>query len=201
MYATHSGRCGRVRASAAAAILSLALGIGATTAIFTVMDALVFRPLPVKDPQQLALVYRGAGGVPLSYNMWNELREQQDVFSGMFAYMPVDFDVATASEEKRSIPGLLRQRRLFQALWESAAIAGRTLQRSDDARGAPLVCVISYGFWQAAVRRITWSDWQNALSEWTAVSKWPASRPPVSSAFDVGETFDVIVPLEKRKGN
>ena len=61
----------------AAAVLSLGLGIGATTAIFSVLDALILRPLPVTDPQRLVLVNRGVGGTVLSYNMWKQIRQQQ----------------------------------------------------------------------------------------------------------------------------
>ena len=61
----------------AVAVLSLALGIGATTAIFSVMDALMFRPLPITDPQQLVAVGRTMGGY-FSYKTWNLIRDQQD---------------------------------------------------------------------------------------------------------------------------
>ena len=59
------------------AMLTLALGIGATTAIFSVMDALMFRPLPIRDPQQLVAVGRSMGGF-FSYKTWELIRDQQD---------------------------------------------------------------------------------------------------------------------------
>src|ERR1019366_4594641 len=88
----------------AVAVLSLALGIGATTAIFSVMDALMFRPLPITDPQQLVVVGRTGGSV-FSYKMWKQMRDQQDVFSGVFAYMQTTFALANRGE-KQSIPGI-----------------------------------------------------------------------------------------------
>ena len=129
----------------AVAVLSLALGIGATTAIFSVMDALMLRPLPITDPQQLVSVGRTGGGF-FSYKMWKQIRDQQDVLSDMFAYMQTTFALANRGE-KQSIPGIYVSGDYFNTLGVSA-IRGRTLLPSDDQRGAALVCVISYGFWQ-----------------------------------------------------
>src|SRR5215472_3294893 len=75
----------------AVAILTLALGIGANTAIFGLVDALLLRPLPVKDPQQITtLAYQLKGGQLLnnfSYPDFRDIREQtKDVFSDAFAY-------------------------------------------------------------------------------------------------------------------
>jgi putative ABC transport system permease protein len=180
----------------AAAVLSLAFGIGATTAIFSVMDALIFRPLPVLDPQRLVLVHRGAGGAVLSYNMWKKLRERQDVFSGMFAYMPTEFDFAKPGEQ-RSIPGLYVNGDYFSTLGVSA-VQGRTLLPSDDVRGAPLVCVISYGFWQRQYAKSP-SVIGKTLSLSGQQFEVVGVTPPGFFGFDVGETFDVIVPLESER--
>src|SRR5215468_1664282 len=73
------------------AVLSLALGIGANTAIFTLVHQLILRPLPVRDPEQLVMLagrgnhYGGNNGSErLSYPMYQELRDKNQVFSGMF---------------------------------------------------------------------------------------------------------------------
>src|SRR5271156_7205445 len=75
----------------AVAVLSLALGIGANTAIFTLIDQVLLRLLPVKDPQQLVLLWgRGShygsnnGPNKLSFPMYADFRDQNQVFSGMF---------------------------------------------------------------------------------------------------------------------
>ena len=181
---------------AAAALLSLALGIGATTAIFSVMDALIFRPLPVSDPQRLVLVEHGGGGYTLSYNMWKQLRERQDVFSGMFAYMPTNFDLATPGEQ-RSIPALYASGDYFTTLGV-AAVRGRTLLPSDDVPGASLVCVLSYGFWQRQYAKSP-----NVIGTTLSLNgqqfEVVGITPPSFFGFDVGETFDVIVPLESER--
>jgi putative ABC transport system permease protein len=180
----------------AAAVLSLALGIGATTAIFSVMDALVFRPLPVMDPQRLVLIHRGAGGTELSYNMWKQIRERQDVFSGMFAYMPTNFDLAIPGEQ-RSIPGVYVNGDYFSTLGVSA-VRGRALLPSDDVRGAPLVCVISYGFWQRQ-----YANSPSVIGQTLSLNgqrfEVVGVTPPSFFGFDVGETFDVMVPLESER--
>ncbi len=179
----------------AVAVLSLALGIGATTAIFSLMDALMFRPLPIKDPQQLVVVGRTGGGF-FPYKMWNRLRDQQDVFSGMFAYMQTTFALANRGE-KQSIPGIYVSGDYFNTLGVSA-VRGRTLLPSDDQRGAPLVCVISYGFWQrqygqspGVIGKMLSLDGQQF--EVVGVT------PPSFFGIDVGETFDAMAPLESER--
>ncbi len=148
------------------------------------------------DPQRLVLVHRGVGGTELSYNMWKQIREQQDVFSGMFAYMPTEFDLVSPGE-KRSIPGLYVNGDYFSTLGVSA-VRGRTLLPSDDVRGAPLVCVISYGLWQRQYAKSP-SVIGKTLSLNGQQFEVVGVTPPSFFGFDVGETFDVIVPLESER--
>ncbi len=70
---------------AAVAILSLALGIGANTAIFSLIDSLLLKALPVSHPEQLLQVTMGKDAY-FTNPIWEQLRDRQDVFSGMFAY-------------------------------------------------------------------------------------------------------------------
>ena len=77
----------------AVAVLSLALGIGANTAIFSLIDAVMLRALPVSEPDELALVTFGNGEASqVTIPIWEELRDRQDVFSGTFAYAEETFD-------------------------------------------------------------------------------------------------------------
>src|SRR5579862_1391113 len=77
------------------AVLSLALGIGSNTAIFTLINQLILQPLPVKDPEQIVMLagrgkhYGGNNGPDrLSYPMYREIRDKNTVFSGMFCTYP-----------------------------------------------------------------------------------------------------------------
>jgi predicted permease len=179
----------------AVAVLSLALGIGATTAIFSIVDALMLRPLPVTDPQRLVLVER-AGGGQFSYRVWAQIRDQHDVFSGVFAYMQTTLPLA-ARGEKQSIPGIYVSGDYFNTLGVSA-IRGRTLLPSDDQRGASLVCVISYGFWLRQLARSS-GVIGKTLSLGGQQFEVVGVTPPSFFGLDVGETFDVMVPLESER--
>jgi len=139
------------------AVLSLALGIGANTAIFQLLDAVRLRSLPLRDPQALAEVriedMTGArGSFSYSYNavtnpIWEQIRDRQQSFSGIAAWGRTGFNLAQGGEV-----------RIAKALWVSgdffnvlgvAPALGRVFTAADDTRGcsAPGV-VISNSFWQ-----------------------------------------------------
>src|SRR5271163_3253084 len=92
----------------AVAVLSLALGIGANTAIFTLVDQVLLRLLPVKDPQQLVLLWdRGAhygsnsGANKISYPMYADFRDKNQVFSGMFCRDDAEFSLNFEGKTER----------------------------------------------------------------------------------------------------
>src|ERR1700675_1690682 len=100
----------------AAAILSLALGIGANTAIFSLIDAVILKSLPVRHPEELLQVMMGNeayGGY--SNPTWEHLRDRQDVFSGIFAYGRWGFDLASGGEA-RSVHGAYVSGQYFDTL-------------------------------------------------------------------------------------
>ena len=130
---------------AAVAILSLALGIGANTAIFSLTNALVLRALPVSHPEQLVQVTRGEGGGGIFTNpLWERIRERHDILSGMFAYGDERFNLATGGEA-RYAAGAWVGGAIFDVLGVRM-VAGRPLHASDDVRGCPAVAVVSGGF-------------------------------------------------------
>ena len=146
----------------AIAVLTLALGIGANTAIFTFVNALLLKSLPVKSPQELVVVGDPTrvndrqNGTPetnfFSYPLYRELRDNNDVFSGLLAagtqhYLQVDASaVGGASDEV--IAGRLVSGNYFSVLGVDAA-AGRLLTTSDDTgENANPVMVLTYGYWQ-----------------------------------------------------
>src|SRR6266705_4643111 len=92
----------------AVAILTLALGIGANTAIFTLLDQILLRLLPVKEPQQLVLLtMRGRhygnnwGGNAISYPMYRDFQEHNEVFSGMFCRFPTRVSLTFGGQAER----------------------------------------------------------------------------------------------------
>src|SRR6187397_3240926 len=83
------------------AILSLALGIGANTAIFSLVNSLMLRSLPVKDPQQLVQVLTGPTRASWSNPLWEQLRDRHDkLFSGAFAYTTQRYNLARGGEAR-----------------------------------------------------------------------------------------------------
>src|SRR5690348_9641677 len=134
----------------AVAILSLALGIGANTAIFSIVDALLLRSLPVRDPQQLVQVLAGPQRTSWSNPLWEQLRDRDHrLFNGAFAFNTNQFDLARGGEEQ-PVHGMMASGELFDVLGV-AAILGRTFGPEDDVPGGGKdgpVAVITYGFWQ-----------------------------------------------------
>lgn len=130
------------------AVLSLALGIGATIAIFSVIYALALKPLPVEEPGRLVEVARGDEINLHSYAEWKLFRDKQDIFSDVLAYNYFDttFSIGPASQ-RQEVSGLYVSGDYFRALGVPA-VFGRVLQPSDDRPGAPPVCVLGYGLWR-----------------------------------------------------
>ncbi|HET7584726.1 MAG TPA: ABC transporter permease [Gemmatimonadaceae bacterium] len=128
------------------AILSLALGIGANTAIFSLTNALILRPLPVQHPEELlAVTMHGPAPVVLTNPIWEEIRDRVTAFSGAAAYdVNPTFNLAQGGEA-RMAPGSWVSGDFFSLLGVRAE-AGRLLQRSDDVRGCAGVAVVSHGF-------------------------------------------------------
>src|SRR5829696_1329822 len=142
---------------AAVAILTLALGTGANTAIFQLVDAVRLRTLPVDHPEQLVDVRivkapdgrtgTFSGRWPrLSYPLYREIARQQQVFTGVAAWGTTTFDLAQGGEQRPA-----------QALWVSGNFfpllgvrpaAGRLLAEGDDVTGCAPAAVLSHAFWQ-----------------------------------------------------
>src|SRR5579872_242264 len=137
------------------AVLSLALGIGANTAIFTLLDQVLLRMLPVKNPQELVTLHSASGAFSgssrgsdcLAYPAYRELRDRNQVFTGVLAWMPLAVSFTDGDRTER-VQGELISGNYFDVLGVGAAI-GRTFTQDDDrvVNGHPLV-VLSYSFWQ-----------------------------------------------------
>ena len=139
----------------AVAIVSLALGIGANTAIFSLVDQILLRLLPVKDPKQLVLLsmkgfhYGGNwGGNAISYPMYHDFSENNTVFSGMFCRFSYRVSLGFNGRTERAAAELVSGS-YFPVLGVGAAL-GRTLTPDDDRvpDGHPLA-VLSYDYWRS----------------------------------------------------
>ncbi len=132
------------------AVASLAIGIGFNTALFTVVDALLFKPLPVAAPDRLVDVFTSdsTGTMPFStssYLDYLDLQSQNDVFEGMAGYSPM-FAPLNLDNRSRLAMGEIVTGNYFQVLGVGAAL-GRTILPEDDVPGAPRVVMVSYGYW------------------------------------------------------
>src|SRR5438105_9867679 len=117
------------------AVLALALGIGANTAIFSIVNAVLLRPLPYAAPERLVNVWatrpsRGITGSSVSYPDFADWRDQNDVFEYTAAYQFTDFTL-TGDDNPARIPGLAVSADLFPLLGAQAA-TGRVFNRDDD---------------------------------------------------------------------
>src|SRR6516164_9316222 len=139
------------RGFTAVAILTLALGIGANTAIFSVLDKLLVRPLPVKDPQRLALVGqpRRDGNVDFDFNypLFLDYQRHNTVFSQLSATSEMDVGLGTGGATDRQ-RALVVSGNYFAMLGVNAAL-GRTFANNEGTEidDAPVV-VLSHGLWQ-----------------------------------------------------
>jgi predicted permease len=140
----------------AVAILSIALGIGANAAIFTLVDQVLLRVLPVKASHELVQVtFTGSrygnnwgDGSELSYPMYTEIRDNNEVFTGVFARFGAAFHIGATNRTER-VAGEIVSGGYFPVLGVGAAV-GRTLLPEDDtAPGANAVAVLSHAFWSS----------------------------------------------------
>ena len=179
------------------AIFSLALGLGANTAIFSLIDAVILRMLPVQNPEQLAQIkfLSPASADPrgsVTNLIWEQVRDHQDAFSGAIAWSPQEFDLA-AGGEVNNISGIYASGDYFTVLGVRPA-AGRLFSASDDVRGCSGVAVLSYGFWQ--------SHYAGAQSALGSSIQLDGHYFPIIgvaqrgfSGTDVGEKLDVAIPI------
>ena len=140
---------------AATAILTLALGIGATTALFTVVNAVLLEPLPFPDSNRLIQVWRSE--LPAltygsaSYPRYLDWRTHQRVFTDLGAWSPRGFTIAGPEGPERAA-GAIASASFFRVVG-APPVAGRYFTEEDDRRGAAKVAVISEGLWNRRYQR------------------------------------------------
>jgi putative ABC transport system permease protein len=131
------------------ALLTLALGIGANTAIFSVIKTVVLNPLPYEAPERIAVLWElnpeGNQG-PVSVPSFEDWKREVRAFESLAAYRHVDFSYA-GNGDPRNVPGVRATPELFAVLKANARL-GRTLLPAEATVGNDRVVVISHGFWQ-----------------------------------------------------
>jgi len=202
----------------AVAVGSLALGIGANTAIFSLLDQVLLRMLPVKNPQELVKLYFDHGPFRgsqrcnadcVSYPTYRDLRDRNPVFSGVLARWPLAMSFTSsnpgsesnpgpesngASERTERVRGELVSGNYFDVLGVRPAI-GRMFTQNDDVRvnGHPLV-ILSYGFWQSR-----FAGDPSVLNRSVHVNGQPMTIVGVAQrefqGVEVGKALDVFVPI------
>src|SRR5215831_7775526 len=179
------------------AALTLALGIGANTAVFSLVDAFVLRLLPVKDPQQLVFVQatqsNGRVTGDFSYPTFEQFREQNHSFAGLFAYDDTHVSV-TIDGQPEYITGDFVSGAYFNVLGVSARL-GRTFSAEDDQPGKALVAVISDAYWERRFDRDL-----TAVGKTIYLNKIPFSvigvLPPTFFGRNVaGRSADIVLPM------
>jgi predicted permease len=189
------------------ALLSLGLGIGANTAIFSLMDQALLRSLPVKQPEKLVLfsakgprrgqVNTSYGDVyTFSYPMYRDFRDHNPVFSGVLARFPISFSMSWHDQTER-IYGDLVSGNYFDVLGVHAAIGRAFLPEDDSTPGAHPVVMLSYGYW----KRRFGAD-PGVLNQTIMLNAHPMTivgiAQPGFQGVGVGEAPDVFVPMMMR---
>jgi predicted permease len=183
----------------AVVVLTLALGIGANAAIFSITDKVLLQSLPVQDPDQLVVLsaYDPKEGPSIestfSYGMYQDLRDRNDVFSGVITRGSAQMNVSYADQNER-VRGELVSGNFFDVLgvrpW-----AGRLFTQDDDrTQSAHPVAVISYNFWE---RRFAKDP--NLIGKTIIVNEHPLTvigvTPPSFYGVDLSNSPDVRVPM------
>jgi putative ABC transport system permease protein len=174
------------------AVLSLALGIGASTALFSILNSLLLKNLPVSQPERLVLL----DGDSWSNPIWEEIRAHQaQIAESAFAWSTERFDLS-ASGESDLVDGIYASGGIFESLGVPA-LRGRTFTTADDVRGGGHeggIAVVSYGFWQ---RRLSGAP--DAIGRRLTIDRVPVTivgiAPRGFFGPDVGRSADIILPL------
>jgi predicted permease len=178
------------------AALSLALGIGANTTIFTLVSSVMLRSLPVTEPERLAILTSGPFvSRAWTYAIWDEVRQRPQLFDGAIAWVPIRFNLAQRGEVQL-VEGSLVSGDYFRVLGVPAFL-GRTFTASDDLRGGGPdgpVAVISYAFWQRH-----YGGASSALGTILTVEGKPFTivgvTPPDFFGTEVGRWQDLALPI------
>src|SRR5919106_636163 len=187
----------------AVALLSLAFGIGANTAMFSLVNSLLLRPLPVVEPQRLAVIidsraFQGITGI-WTYGVWDQIRQRAQLFDGACAWWTERLNLAPGGGEAQPVDALWVSGNYFGTLGVPALL-GRPIGPEDDLGDGDRhpVVVISYELWQ---RRFAGAA--NVIGMPIVVERIPLTivgvTPPEFFGAEVGRTFDVALPMNAER--
>ena len=187
----------------ATAVLTLALGIGANTAIFQLLDAVRLRSLPVPNPAELAQI-QIRGGNPgfgvnrtsfdLSYPLFEQIRAHQEAFSGVFAWSRNDEISLGQGSQTHRVRGLFVTGETFTTL-SVPPFRGRLFTAEDDRPGCGFPgTVISYGFWQSEFGGRDAAVGSRLFIDGRSIEVLGVT-PPRFFGLDVGANFDIALPF------
>jgi putative ABC transport system permease protein len=178
----------------ATAVLSLALGIGANTAIFTIVNAVMLRSLPVEDPQQLVQIGATRNDV-FTNPLWEQIRDHQKPLASTLAFSGERFDLAQGGD-RQFVQGTWVSGDYFKVLGVPPFL-GRVFTPEDDRHGGGKsgpVAVISHKFWQSH-----YNGDPDVLGKVIQLDRHPFEivgvTPPWFTGLDVDSTFDVAIPI------
>jgi predicted permease len=183
----------------AVAVLTLALGIGANTAIFSVLDAVLLKMLPVKNPEQLVVLNHAGGdrsGNGFPYPVFERLRDGNRAFSDLFAVSTWPESTTTINGQEEPLPGgvLLVSGNYYDALGIKPWLGRLIFAEDNPVLGGHPVAVLSYGFWQ----RKFGGD-PSAIGRSIALNGTPYTiigvTPPEFFGVRVGRSDAITVPI------
>jgi predicted permease len=134
------------RAFTAVVVITMALGIGVNTAIFTIVNSVIFKGMPFDNPAEIAFISSNRGGV--SYLDFIDLRDQSESFKGLGAFTGLAADLSDRDAAAERVGGARVTANTFSLLG-TAPLIGRDFTAADEQRGADPVALLSYGLWQA----------------------------------------------------
>jgi len=182
-------------------VVTLALGIGANTAVFELLDAVRLRSLPVSKPAELAELRIAGGNHGFGINqgafmyftipMWQEVKDHHEPFSGVFAWRTGDILIGAANESRR-VNGLEVSGGFFSALGV-APWQGRLIEPQDDASCQLTKVVASYGFWKSQMGSVPISANSTIVVEGKTLQVVGVT-PPGFFGMEVGNQFDLAYP-------
>ncbi len=193
---------GRTPVFTVVVVLTLGLGIGANTAIFSILNGLLLRSLPVREPDRLVhvtdSVLRETGETRVrawSYPAWEQIRQRPHLFEGATAWSFTRFNLASGGETQ-FVEGIWADGGFFEMLGVSAVLGRSFSPRDDEPGGGPdgAVTVISYGYWQRH-----YGGSADVIGRSVRLNGRPFTiigvAPPEFFGLEVGRSFEFAVPL------